>query len=67
MTVPRYPDIKVQLTGEDGNAFAVLGRVSQKLRDAGVSDDEIKAFKAEAKAGNYDHLLQTVMDWVEVT
>ena len=64
--VPKYPDITVQLVGEDGNAFAVLGKVSRALRQAGVSPAERDAFTQEATAGDYDHLLQTIMRWVEV-
>jgi hypothetical protein len=64
--IPKYPDITVTLVGTDGNAFAVLGKVSRALRQAGVSDDERQAFMAEATAGDYDHLLQTIMRWVEV-
>ena len=33
--MPKFPEIDVQLTGEDGNAFAVLGKVSKALRRAG--------------------------------
>ena len=65
--VPKYSHIQVQLTGEDGNAFAILGKVSQALRQAGVPAEERDAFMQEATAGNYDHLLQVVMQWVEVT
>jgi hypothetical protein len=65
--IPKYPDITVQLTGTDGNAFAVLGKVSRALRQAGVPDDERQAFMAEATQGNYDHLLQVVWQWVDVT
>jgi hypothetical protein len=65
--IPKYPDITVQLTGTDGNAFAVLGKVSRALRQAGVPDDERQAFMAEATQGNYDHLLQVVWHWVDVT
>jgi hypothetical protein len=61
----RYPDVRVQLTGEDGNAFAILGRVRQALRRGGVSKEEIAAFTAEATSGDYDHLLRTVMEWVD--
>jgi hypothetical protein len=61
----RYPDISVSLSGEDGNAFGILGRVTKALRRAGVPKDEIDEFYAEATAGDYDHLLQTVMRWVE--
>ena len=64
---PKYPDIAVQLTGEDGNAYAILGRVRHALRQAGVSQAEREAFVQEATAGDYDALLQTVMRWVEVS
>jgi hypothetical protein len=65
--VPKYPDITVPLTGEDGNAYSILGRVNHALRQAHVPDDERQAFLAEATQGSYDELLQTVMHWVEVT
>jgi len=65
--VPKYPDITVPLTGTDGNAFAVLGTVNRALRQAGVSPAERDAFMAEATAGDYDHVLQTILRWVEVT
>lgn len=29
-----YPDIEVQLTGEDGNAFNIIGRVQHAIRKA---------------------------------
>ena len=63
---PKYPDITVTLTGEDGNVFAVLGRCREAARDAGLSDDEVANFMAEAMAGDYDHLLQTAMRWFEI-
>jgi hypothetical protein len=64
---PNYPDVTVSLVGEDGNAFAILGRVVQALHDPGVPQEERKQFIAEATDGDYDHLLQTVMAWVEVS
>ena len=64
-TQPRYPEVQVQLSGEDGNAFAILGRTTAALRAAGVPQEEIDAFFAEATSGDYDHLLQTTMAWVD--
>jgi Domain of unknown function (DUF4314) len=64
-TRPRYPDVQVQLSGEDGNAFAILGRTAAVLRQAGVPPEEIDIFFAEATSGDYDHLLQTIMAWVD--
>ena len=63
---PRYPEITVQLTGEDGNAFNVLGLVTRALRAAGLDPAEIAAFREEATAGDYDHLLRVCMAWVDV-
>ena len=62
---PRYPDVQVQLSGEDGNAFAILGRTAGALRRAGVPQEEIDQYFAEATSGDYDHLLQTTMRWVD--
>ncbi len=63
----RYPDVHVRLVGQDGNAFAILGRVMGALREAGVPDEERKRFEREATAGDYDELLATCMRWVDVT
>lgn len=61
----RHPEVEVQLTGQDGNAFAVLGVVRKALVDAG-HQDEVETFFAEATSGDYDHLLYTCMRWVTV-
>jgi hypothetical protein len=45
---PKHPHITVPLTGEDGNAFAVLGRCRKAAREAGLRDSEINAFVTEA-------------------
>ena len=70
----KYPDITVKLVGEDGNAFAIMGRVTRGLRDGlrkeGMSaekiNEEVKAFQKEATAGDYDNLLCVCMNWVDV-
>lgn len=62
----KCPNITVTLTGTDGNAFFIIGRVGKAMRNAGVPNDEIEAFRAEAMSGDYDNVLQTCMRWVEV-
>lgn len=64
---PRYPLVHVRLTGEDGNAFFIIGRVSGALRRAKVSDSEIREFQEDATSGDYNHILQTVIKWVKVS
>jgi hypothetical protein len=58
-------DIVVQLIGENGNAFAILGRVKNALKKGGRSD-LVSEFITEATSGDYDHLLSTVTDYVEI-
>ena len=62
----KYPEVEVELVGQDGNAFAILGAVSKGMRKGGVSKTEIDIFMKEAMNGDYNHLLQTCMKWVTV-
>ena len=64
--MPKFPDVEVQLTGEDGNAFLILGRVMKALKRGGATPEEVQEYLDEAKSGDYNHLLATTMDWVEV-
>jgi hypothetical protein len=63
----KYPSVLVPMTGEDGNALFIIGRVAMALKRAGVSPDEIVEFRAEAMSGDYDNVIQTVMRWVSVS
>lgn len=46
-----------QLTGQDGNAFAVMGRVAKALKQAGADQAEVDKYFEACKAGDYNHLL----------
>ena len=63
-TQPKYPDVYVKLVGEDGNAFAIMGRVTKALKRAGATSEEITEFREQAMSGDYNHLLQVVLSWV---
>jgi len=63
---PKFPQINVQMVGQDGNAFSILGRVQSAMRKGGIDQAERDAFREEATAGDYNHLLATVMKWVSV-
>ena len=62
----KYPEIEVQLSGNDGNAFAVMGAVAKALRRNKVPADEIKQYQTESMSGDYDNLLRVAMAWVTV-
>ena len=66
MSDVKCPNVKVKLLGEDGNAFSILGRVMREIRRANVSKEVIDEYRNEATSGDYDHLLQTTMRYVNV-
>jgi len=61
----KFPHVKVQLTGKDGNAFFILGSVTKAMRRAKVSQEDIDAYMSEATAGDYNHLLRVTMQTVD--
>ncbi len=63
---PKYKNITVQLTGQDGNAFAIMAKVSKALRSNDVAESEVEQYLAESMEGDYDSLLRTAMSWVNV-
>ena len=67
MLKPKYENINVVLSGQDGNAVAIMGRVATALRRASVSQTEIEQFLDESMAGDYNNVLQTAMKWVSVS
>jgi hypothetical protein len=62
----KFPDVQVQLTGEDGNAFFIIGRVSRELKRAGHSDGAAEYRDAAMSCGSYDELLALTMETVDV-
>jgi hypothetical protein len=58
--------VKVQLSGMDGNAFSIMGRVQDALRKAGATREELDQYFAESTSGDYDNLLRVACKWVEV-
>ena len=63
--MPKY-NIEVQLSGNDGNAFAVMAAVRNALKRAGATDAEISLYQQESMSGDYDNLLRVANQWVEV-
>jgi hypothetical protein len=58
-------DVVVNLSGNNGNAFSIIGQVTKALKRADHSD-LVDEFQKEAMSGDYDHLLQTAMEYVVV-
>lgn len=57
---------EVKLSGTDGNAFALIGTVRAAIRKS--DHPELAAeFVAEAMSGDYDHVLQTCLEYAFIT
>lgn len=67
MSEAKYPEVNVELVGQDSNAFLMIGRVRMALKRGGVEADEVEVFSKEAMSGDYDHVLRTITNWVNVS
>ena len=64
--MPKY-DIDVQLTGTDGNAFAILAKMQRAMRNAGIPAADINTFINDATEGDYNHLLRTCGEYANIS
>lgn len=63
----KHEDVKVQLTGQDGNIFNVLGQVSRALNGAGYAEDADEMAKRVFEAESYNQALSICMEYVVVS
>lgn len=58
--------IRVKLTGEDGNIFSIMGRVSRELKRNGQSSEAEEMCKRITHSHSYEEALSIVMEYVDV-
>lgn len=59
--------VSLNLVGQDGNAFFLMGVFSRQARREGWTKEEIDSVIKECTSGDYDHLLATLIDHCEST
>jgi hypothetical protein len=64
--MPEHPDVEVQLTGTDGNVFALAGKVEKALARAGHYEAAEGLFERLQECQSYDEALQLFMRIVHV-
>jgi hypothetical protein len=57
---------KLKLEGEDGNAFAIIGRAVAVAKKAGWSKEKIEEYRANAMSGDYDNLIVVTLKSFDV-
>ena len=65
MTNATHKMVRMQLVGEDGNAFAILGRFQRAAKQQGWTQEEIKSVMDRATSGDYRNLLGTIQGYVD--
>ena len=64
--VQAKPKPKCVLVGTNGYVFALAGKVSRTLKQAGMRDEAKEFMEKLPQCGSYDEALQLMMEYVEV-
>ena len=56
----------VQLSGEDGNVFFIIGRVGRALKKAGLTEQADEFYRRARACGSYDKVLALVGEYCEI-
>ena len=54
-------NVKLELVGIDGNAFALMGAFRKAARRQGFEQDKIDKVILECQSSDFNYLLQTLM------
>lgn len=57
---------RCRLIGESGNVFAIMGRVSRALREAGQGDKIGEYVERVTACGSYDEALRITLEYVDM-
>lgn len=56
----------VTLVGVNGNTFSIMGYVTDNMRRMKFTKQEQDKYVAEAMSGDYDHLIQVSMKYIDL-
>lgn len=62
---PQARKVALSLIGLEGNAFNLLGHFQRAARQQGWTDIDIKSVLGDATSGDYNHLLQVLIQHTE--
>ena len=66
-SLSKNPKVKTTLVGVDGNAFSLMRHFSSKAREQGWNRADINEVTSMAMEGDYNHLLRTLMTYIDDT
>lgn len=59
-------NVTVQLSGNDGNAFAIMGSVRNALKKAGATKEQLDQYTMDSMSGDYQNLLRVASRYVNI-
>lgn len=62
----KQPKPVLQLVGQDGNAFAILGLALRAAKKAGWTTEQQDAYTTRAMSGDYQNLLAVTLEFFDV-
>ena len=63
---PKYPRVKVKVTGPHSGFYVTVAAVQAEMRRAGIPAQELSNFYQDVAEDNDDSLLRTCLRWVDV-
>lgn len=66
MKEPMFPSVAIDVSGPDGNAYAIMGVISHVLRTVGYSKNEIDDVLKDMMSSNYEHLIEVASKYVTI-
>ena len=63
---PLFSSISIDITGPQGNAYVIMGIVSDCLRQAGYTDFEVNNVLHDMMSKDYEHLLDVASKYVTI-
>lgn len=57
---------KLKLVGTDGNAFAIIGRLTECLRKNGYTTEQLKEIQKECMSSDYNNVIATACKYCDV-
>jgi len=66
-SLSKNPKVKTTLVGVDGNAYSLMGHFSSEARKQGWNREDINEVTSMAMEGDYNHLIRTLMTYIDDT
>lgn len=61
-----FPSIVIDIRGPQGNAYCIMGIISNTLKQAGYNQNQIDDIISDMKSSDYEHLCNIAKKYVKI-